>query len=179
MQMFYLGTTRFNNATYQENMDYRTKNNESVIYGTTIRTYKKYSYGALIFVIEMNNELNRIEGISLIRNILLTEKRHRIYSNGDYNRFIYHGDYWINRQQITDLDNELVEIFDLILFKGKSHLKRQSGISVITEKLFTNWRYELCDLKERVKQLFITIYKTNICLSLKDDKTNNEQIINN
>ena len=127
----------------------------------------------------MNNELNRIEGISLIRNILLTEKRHRIYSNGDYNRFIYHGDYWINRQQITDLDNELVEIFDLILFKGKSHLKRQSGISLITEKLFTNWRYELCDLKERVKQLFITIYKTNICLSLKDDKTNNEQIINN
>ena len=174
MQMFYLGTTRFNNVTYQENMNYRIKNKETAIYGTTIRMYKKYPYNALIFVIEMNNETNQIEGISLIRNILLTEKRHNIYSNGDYNRFIYHGNYWVNREQITQIDKELVEIFDLILFKGKSHLKRQSGISVITDKLFTNWRYELCDLKERVKQLFITIFKTNICL-----KEEEKQIINN
>lgn len=172
MQMFYLGTTRFNNATYQENMDYRAKNNIPAMYGTTIRTYKKYLSSALIFVIEMNNELNRIEGIGLIRNILLTEKRHRIYSNGDYNRFIYHGNYWINRTQIAELDNELVEIFDLILFKGKSHLKRQSGISIITDKLFTNWRYELCDLKERVRKLFITIFKTNTNICTQDEQIN-------
>ncbi len=162
--MFYLGTTRFNSFTYQENIDYRANNNEKAIYGTTIRTHKKYPYSALIFVIEMNNELNYIEGIGLIRNTLLTEKRHRIYSNGDYNRFIYRGDYWINRQQIIDTDSELTEIFDLILFKGKSHLKRQSGISVITDKLFTNWRYELSDLKKRVRQLFITIFKTTISI---------------
>ena len=158
--MFYLGTTRFNSATYKENIAYRTKHNEAAIYGTTIRTYAKYPYGVLIFVIEMNNETNCIEGIGLIRNILLTEKKHFIYSNGDYNRFIYHGYYWISREQITNMDKELIEIFDLILFKGKSHLKRQSGISVITDKLFSNWRYELNDLKKRVKQVFINIFIT-------------------
>jgi hypothetical protein len=160
--MFYLGTTRFNNSTYKENIDYRNKHNKNTIYGTTLRIHKKYIYGTLIFVIEMNNETNSIEGIGTIRNVLITEKRHRVYANGDYNRFIYHGDYWISREQINNIDKELVEIFDLILFKGKSHLKRQSGISIITEKLFTNWRCELQDLKERVKQIFITVYKSPI-----------------
>ena len=28
-----------------------------------------------------------------------------------------------------------------------------SGITVLTEKLFTNWNYELCDLKVKVKVL--------------------------
>ena len=87
--MFHIASTRFNNETYETNMSYRKKTESAVIYGTSIQVQRKYDSGSLMFVIEMNNEENRIEGIGLIRNTLVTERRHYIYSNNDYNRFIY------------------------------------------------------------------------------------------
>ena len=68
--MFHLACTRFNNSTYSENMSYREKNNEVVIYGATLQIRKIYSAGALIFVAEMNNDTNKIEGIGFIKNVL-------------------------------------------------------------------------------------------------------------
>jgi hypothetical protein len=32
-----------------------------------------------------------------------------------------------------------LEIFENILFKKKTHVKRHAGISVVTEKLLVNW----------------------------------------
>lgn len=157
--MFYLACTRFSNQTYQENNDYRIKNNEIAIYGSSFKIRDMYPPGSLIFVIEMNNETNRIEGIGLITNTIVTDKRHKIYKNSDYNRLIYKGKYWISRNHIEELDPEINEIFDLILFKGKSNMKRLSGITILTEKLFTNWDYELHVLKNRVKHIFKTYYK--------------------
>ena len=57
---------------------------------------------------------------------------------------------------------ELVETFDTMLFKGKSHLKRQSGITVVTEKLTKKWDKDLDILKRRVKNLFIHVFKKAI-----------------
>ena len=48
--MFYIACTRFNNATYRENMEYREKNNENVIYGSGFKIRDIYPLGALIFV---------------------------------------------------------------------------------------------------------------------------------
>jgi phage pi2 protein 07 len=159
--MFYIATTRFNNETYEANKSYRKTNSMPVIYGTSIKIQDKYVLGSLMFVIEMNNEQNRIEGIGLIRNTIITDKRHIIYSNNDYNRFIYHGDYWLSRNQLEEYDAELVEICDLVLFKGKSHLKRQSGISVLTAQLFTNWDYSLSKMKEKIRKAFISAFKSD------------------
>ena len=142
--MFYIASTRFNNETYLENMKYRNKSGIQVIYGTSIRIQEKYDVGSLIFVVEMNNDDNKIEGIGLIRNTLVYDKKHYIYSNSDYNRYVYKGDYWISRKTIIEYDEEIVNICDNVLFKGKSHLKRVSGISILTKKLFTNWDYKLC-----------------------------------
>ena len=154
--MFYLASTRFNHSTWEENMDYRkNKKIPGVLYGTSIKINKRYPPGAIMFVVEMNNEKNEILGIGLIRNLLILDKKHTIYSAGDYNRYIYGGDYWISREDILLHKRYIVEILDTILFKGKSHLKRQSGISVLTKKLFTNWGYEEGQVKEDIKQLFI------------------------
>jgi hypothetical protein len=90
----------------------------------------------------------------------LTDKRYRIYSNNDYNRFIYNGEYWLSRSQLTDFDSELVEICDNVLFKGKSHLKRQSGISVLTAQLFTNWDYSLIIMKNKIRAAFLNAFKS-------------------
>jgi hypothetical protein len=160
--MYHIATTRFNNATFAENMTYREKIGPidvTVLYGTSIRIHQKYTIGCAMFVFEMNNEENRIEGVGVIKNLVVHEKKHKIYSDSDYNRFIYRGNYWLSRDQLLQLDAELVEIFDKMLFKGKSHLKRQSGITVITEKLTKKWEQDLSSLKRRIKNHFIETFK--------------------
>ena len=184
--MFYIASTRFNNETYNENMTYRKKSGIPVIYGTSIRIQEKYDIGTLMFVAEMNNEENRIEGIGLIRNTQVYDKKHVIYSNSDYNRYLYNGDYWISRDTILEKDDEIAKICDTVLFKGKSNLKRLSGISVLTAQLFTNWDYKLSVLKEKIRALFINVFSSyslngfnNILLcenNLKNEPGNSDEI---
>jgi hypothetical protein len=180
--MFHIATTRFNNATFAENMAYRKKVLEPVLYGTSIRIYTKYSIGCTMFVFEMNNEENKIEGIGVIKNQVFHDKKYKIYSDSDYNRFIYRGSYWLSREQLLQIDPELIEIFDKMLFKGKSHLKRQSGITVVTEKLTKKWEQDLNGLKRRIKGIFVNIFKTkktreDIILEEEDDEEKEEEEI--
>jgi hypothetical protein len=170
--MFYIGCTRFNKSTYKENIDYRKKNNEDVIYGTALKIRNIYSPGSLIFVAEMNNETNKVEGIGLIKNLLVSDKRHKIYENNDYNRYIYRGKYWLSRTQLDSLDIEIGEILDNILFKGKSHLKFRTGLTIITDKLFTHWDYELRTLKNKIKYVFLENFNniTEFYNEVKEDE---------
>lgn len=157
--MHHIATTRFNNATLAENMAYRAKVLEPVLYGSSIRIHQKYSIGCTMFVFEMNNEQNRIEGIGVIKNQVVHDKKYKIYSESDYNRIIYRGSHWLGRAQLLEMDPELIDIFDKMLFKGKSHLKRQSGITVVTEKLTKKWDQDLDLLKRRIKGLFVSVFK--------------------
>ena len=157
--MYHIATTRFNNATYAENMAYREKTEQHVLYGSSIRIHEKYSIGCVMFVFEMNNEENRIEGVGVIKNQTICDKKYKIYSDSDYNRVIYRGSHWLSRQQLLELDAELVDIFDKMLFKGKSHLKRQSGITVVTEKLTKKWEQVLDHLKRRIRDIFVNKFK--------------------
>jgi len=160
--MYHIATTRFNNATFAENMAYRQKVLEPVLYGPSIRIHEKYSVGCPMFVFEMNNEENRIEGIGLIKNQTVHDKKYKIYSESDYNRVIYRGSYWLSRDQLLLLDEELITIFDKMLFKGKSHLKRQSGITVVTEKLTKKWEQDLDHLKRRIRDHFVGQFKSDV-----------------
>jgi hypothetical protein len=156
--MFHIATTRFNNDTIIENMAYREKTKIPVIYGTMIKIHRKIDIGSFLFIVEMNNDTNKIEGIGLVKNNLVLEKKHKIYENDDYNRYIYRGNYWLNRKQIMSLNSSVVEIFDKILFKGKTHLKRACGITVLNEKLFIIWKLNIAFWKEQVRQLFIQMF---------------------
>lgn len=160
--MSYIACTRFNDKTYTENTCYRKRNNEQVIYGSTLKIREKYPIGGLIFVVEMNNDTNKIEGIGLIHNLLVYDKKYKIYDNTEYNRYIYKGKYWLSREQIFIYKPELLEVFDNILFKGKSHLKCRIGITIITEKLFARWEYKICETMYKIKTLFIDYFKNNI-----------------
>jgi hypothetical protein len=157
--MFHIASTRFNNNTLAQNMAYRLKSCEPALYGTGFQINAKYPAGIILFVVEMNNDENRIEGIGLISNNIVFDKKHKIYVDSNYNRFIYRGDYWLSREKILEIDPEIVAIFDKILFKGKSHLKRQSGITIVTEKLVLNWKFDLEVLKRQVKGMFINVFK--------------------
>jgi len=150
--MFHLACTRFNNETLAQNLDYKVSHGlNGVIYGTPIKIKQSYSVMVPIFVVEMNNETNKIEGIGLIKNRLHLDKKYKIYNENAYNRYIYKGNYWISR---TEIDPEIVTMIENMVFKGRSHLKRQSGISVITTKLFLRWNYDEHYIKNMIKDLF-------------------------
>lgn len=156
--MFHIATTRFNNNTFIENMGYRDKHKFPVIYGTMIKIHRKIDIGSFLFIVEMNNDTNKIEGIGLVKNSLALERKYKIYENDDYNRYTYRGNYWLSRQQILDFDSSIVEIFDKILFKGKTHLKRACGITVLNEKLFISWKLNMAFWKEQVRQMFVNVF---------------------
>ncbi len=89
MNHTFVATTRFNSKTYEENENYRRRLCPSgSIYGTPMKMKDKIPLESLVYVIEMNNSTNKIEGIGVVYNRLVLEKRHPIYSDMDYNRYI-------------------------------------------------------------------------------------------
>jgi len=153
--MSFIGCTRFTTKTYEENATYKQKNNEIAIYGVALKIRKLYPDGSKMYIAEMNNEKNKIEGIGLIVNDLVT-KRHKIYEDNNYNRYIYRGKYWLSREQLAEIDSSILEILDTILFKGKSHLKNRMGISILSDQLFTHWDYTLREIKHKIMSAFST-----------------------
>ena len=90
--MLYIASTRFNNETLESNYKYRAdKNIRGCIYGSCMMINEKYPINSLLFVIEMNNTQNKIEGIGLIKNRLILDKYYKIYEDGHYNRYTYFG----------------------------------------------------------------------------------------
>ena len=83
----------------------------------------------------MNNSINKIEGIGLIKNYIQVDKYYSVYQTGNYNRYIYKSNYRIDRATLENYNPNIVNLFDHILFKEKTHLKRGSGIITIPEKL--------------------------------------------
>ena len=81
-----------------------------------------------------------------------------IHSERNYNRYCFHGKYRINRDEIEREHPRLVEIFDYILFKEKTHLKRGIGFTTVPEKLLYHRKTNGLHLKQEIKQLFLTFF---------------------
>ena len=153
--MSFIVTTRFNNDTWNENVDFRSRYNfTGCIYGSSKTLSPLIPQDTSVFVIEMNNSTNRIEGIGIIKNNIRTNLCYNVYSNGNYNRYIFKSNHRIDRSKIIEKNNNLVVISETILFKGKSHQKRGAGMNIIPPKLL---RHELCeniDLHGEIKNIF-------------------------
>jgi len=148
-------TGRFNNETLEANYSYRRKKNLSCIYCVPMELSPKIHYDSPVFVIEMNNSSNSIEGIGLIKNKPASNRYYKVHDDGNTNRFIYIGDYFIDRETIISINSFIVDVLDEILFKGKTHSKRGSGLSIIPEKIL---KFDICngrDIKKEIKDLFI------------------------
>jgi len=149
-----IASSRFNQQTWEENCTYRReKNMAGCIYGSPCQLSSKIQPKTLVFISEMNNTTNKIEGIGLIYNIIKYDKYYRVYDTGNYNRYIYGSDFRISRNVLMEYNPELVKGLEQILFKGKTHMKRGSGITTVPEKLLKhklfndlNVRKELCEI---------------------------------
>jgi len=151
-------STRFNNDTWRENIENRKKRGLVCFYAAPRPITDKIQPNSIVFVIEMNNTINQIQGIGLIRNKPTYDKYFKMYTEENYNRYFYFGKYYISREQLLDFDPTLVDIFDYILFKGKTHLKRGMGFTQIPSKLFMN---EICrnrNFKKEIINVFMHFY---------------------
>ena len=129
-------SSRFSEDTWRENEAYRHRRNiNGCIYGCPLRISSKIHINAFAYVLEMNNTTNKIEGVGIVRNYANFEQPSWIYGNNNYNRYIYQGDYRMDREAIMRYDTDLVENIEKICFKGKTHLKRGAGLTLVPDKL--------------------------------------------
>lgn len=136
--MIKIMTTRFNNNTWEENCRWREKNNfQGCIYNTPVNIKDNIPLQISLFVIEMNNETNKIEGIGKITNYIHTDRKYKVYSDSNYNRYTYRGKHRINRDIIKD--KEKLEKLEERLFKGKGHLKRGQGILNVPNDIYKDY----------------------------------------
>jgi hypothetical protein len=138
-----IATTRFNSQTLEENLEWRHNNEfNGCIYNTPIKLSPKTPKHSILFILEMNNDTNKITGIGIIKNQLDYDYC-RVYSNNNYNRFTYKSNYYIpSIDLVTHLD--IIQQIEKYLFTGKSHLKRGQGITTFPPK-FQN-TVEIIDL---------------------------------
>jgi hypothetical protein len=160
--MSFIVTTRFTQDTWNENVEFRNRYQFSgCIYGSSKSLSPLIPEDASVFVVEMNNTANRIEGIGIIKNHIRSNLCYKIYTNGNYNRYIFKSNHRIDRSTIIEKNKNLAIILDTILFKGKSHQKRGAGMNILPPKLS---RHELCeniDLQAEIKTLFLDILQHN------------------
>ena len=124
--------TRFNSLTYNELERYKDQENKNgySIYGCsrTISTVHNIDK-KLLFVLEMNNTLNKIVGIGIINNII-SKTPHHVYSDDKYNGVYYASpfhikvDYSLSNEELNFIHYE----FERSVFYGKSNLKRGQNL---------------------------------------------------
>ena len=184
--------TRFNNKTWQEYQDWKTKNQSNYeqiykrplkcIYGSPREmSHKKMPPHVKILVIEMNNDENQIKGIGVIQNQTASEVYrtpppvtsvpvppppvpalpsrivfNHLFSDRNYTRYIYIGnEYYATKEELernhtadAQYINEqlatliippappapptIIQSLERLLFKGAKHMKRGSGITLLS-----------------------------------------------
>uniref|UniRef100_A0A6C0K2B8 Uncharacterized protein n=1 Tax=viral metagenome TaxID=1070528 RepID=A0A6C0K2B8_9ZZZZ len=121
-------TSRFNMQTLQENRDFVEKTPTiKCIYCCPDPIAKTIPIDSVLFVLEMNNETNKIAGIGLVRNHAFMHK-YNVYSERSYNRYIYYGKNHIARENMTEEEDRIMKVFDILCFTGSKHMKRGQGI---------------------------------------------------
>ena len=100
------------------------------VYGLSRRLPRKIKKGKKVHVIEMCNTTNKVMGIGIITNrCIFRDDEYRIYSDQNYNRYIYIGKERVDRSAIKD--KVFLEKLEKALFYGKGHMKRGQSVTVM------------------------------------------------
>ena len=122
----YIGTVRFNNETFIENIRWRCVNKyEGCIYSLRHKISKVFPPFCKIVVIEMNNTINKIMGIGYLYNYVKLAHKEKIHKNVYQNRYLYKGSKRVDR---IDLDPEILKLLENLVFKTSGHYKRNRSI---------------------------------------------------
>jgi len=148
-----LMTTRFNDFTWSENQQYiKTQGNIGCIYPTPELNNSKISPDKILFVLEMNNDENRIMGIGMVRNHAII-KKYRVYTEENYNRYTYLGKTRIDRSEMTEEEECIMRVFDNLCFTGARHMKRLQGIKAFPMDMLYKCS-KIMDLLDFIAKMF-------------------------
>jgi len=132
---FLIGTVRFNNKTYLENFSWKQrKNHKGCAYGLDKPLSKNIPKGKYIYIIEMNNDINKIMGIGKIKNQIVYSNRSRMYKEHRLNQYIYKSPDFISRNDIIKTQPKasiVIKFLENILFYGYKHFKRGQGCVIL------------------------------------------------
>jgi hypothetical protein len=124
----YILTSRFNNSTWLENKTYRERNSQiGCVYAAPLMISGEIPIDSIVFMLEMNNDTNKIMGIGMIKNHP-NSKQLNIYKNQNYTRVVYTGKYRIDRSEMTEDELVIMMAFDTLCFTGNHHMKRGQGL---------------------------------------------------
>jgi len=150
--IIYVTTTRFNQETYHENRQWRRQHNyDGCIYGSPIRMNNQIPPDANVFIIEMNNSNNKINGIGLLLNRTYFDKKYNIYSDNNYNRYVYKGHFRVSRHYLKKEYMQELNQLEEMVFKRYTHSKRGQGFTLIPKKRHR----DLFELQEFFNYLFL------------------------
>lgn len=146
-------TSRFSNETLEENKKYRESLSKvKCIYCCPDAIARSIPYDSTLYVLEMNNSENKIVGIGKIKNSPKLQK-YIVYNENNYNRYQYIGKHRIDRDEMDDEEEEIMQLFDNWCFKGMGHMKRGQGIkSFPLDKLYFHSRF--INIHKTFKQMF-------------------------
>ena len=153
-------STRFTNETWQENVNWREMNNyEGCIYNSPIRIKESVPHMIVIFMVEMNNDLNKIMGIGMVKNYVHADKYYKIYKDCNYNRYTYKSSFRIDKNDFKKKDKIYIEILETLIFKGSYHIKRCQGITELPNWILKNSHINFIDI---FKRMFIRRYNDSV-----------------
>lgn len=151
----YLLTSRFNNQTWTENIQYRKRNSQlGCVYCAPDPISQVIPNDSILFILEMNNETNSILGIGMVRNHPIFNKFH-VYENGNYNRYVYAGKTRIDRNEMTAEEDLIMQVFDILCFRGNRHMKRGQGLKSFPPDMLYRCSKKL-DLVKFINNMFKT-----------------------
>jgi hypothetical protein len=152
-QKCYLLTSRFSNVTIGENAEYRKKNPKlGCIYCSPEPVSMSIPIESIMFILEMNNDTNKIVGVGMVRNHSICGKYH-VYNEGNYNRYVYTGKMRVSREEMTEEEDQIMKVFDILCFTGNRHMKRGQGLKSFPTDMLFRCRQKL-DLVNFVSNMF-------------------------
>jgi hypothetical protein len=152
----YIMTSRFNDSTWTENTIFRKRNGKhGCVYCAPIIVSQLIPYDSVMFVMEMNNDTNKIMGIGMVRNHP-TQNKYNVYQNNNFNRYTYTGKYRIDRNSMTEEENIIMRAFDIMCFTGNQHMKRGQGLTAFPIESLCRCAYNKMDLVDFITNMFKT-----------------------
>jgi len=149
----FLLTTRFTTSTWNENIHYRNNNKKiGCVYCSPQQITSYIPIESVIFMLEMNNDTNKILGIGMLRNHPFLNK-YNVYLNGNYNRYSYVGKNRIDRSEMTEVEEEIMKFFDIICFSGNKHMKRGQGLQSFPVDIIYRCKKKI-DLVDFINEMF-------------------------
>lgn len=149
----YIMTSRFNTQTLQENRDFVQKSKSvNCVYCCPDSIAKHIPVDIILFVLEMNNDTNQIAGVGMVRNHAHMYK-YSVYSTSSYNRYIYYGKTHISRENMSEEEERIMKVFDILCFTGNKHMKRGQGLKAFPIDILYKCKNTL-DLVGFIAQMF-------------------------